>query len=54
MRIILFSLLNFLVLNLNARTKKEKWNKYKTSFQDALFDLVNNTSDVAKPIKTAS
>jgi hypothetical protein len=54
MRIILCSLLTFLVLNLNAQTKEEKWDKYKTSFQDALLDLVNNTSDTVKPISTAS
>lgn len=36
MRLILCSLLTFLVLSLNAQTKEEKWNKYITSFQDAL------------------
>jgi len=36
MRLILSSLLTFLVFNLNAQTKEEKWNKYITSFQDAL------------------
>ncbi len=36
MRIILCSLLSILAFNLNAQTKEEKWNKYISSFQDAL------------------
>lgn len=36
MRIIICCLLSFLVFNVNAQTKEEKFNKYITSFQDAL------------------